>query len=255
MPGVGKTALATEALHRLTADDYELTRLFPDGVVAVSGAGARAAGLVAVLDDLCTYMSRQASGAVSMPRKRGQEIAADGHADGLGAMDVAASINRVRLLLADKSVLVLLDDVEADFPLRMALEAILTHIKADGGVSPAKPGVHGRRVVLVTSQYLPDASMLAAHLPLMPLEPDAALTLFQMLLGGTLSADERHYGERICASLGNLPIAIEIAAAAVIAGENPACRAGDAGTGLSAGPLARWCARAAVRAGPRHRPC
>jgi AAA ATPase domain len=218
MPGVGKTALATEGLHRLTADDYELTRLFPDGVVAVSGTGREGlAGLVAVLDDLCTYMSRQASGAASVPRKRGQEGAhlSDGHADTLGAMDVAASINRVRLLLADKSMLLLLDDVEADFPLRMALEAILTHIKADSGVQPAKPGVHGRRVVLVTSQYLPDASMLAAHLPLMPLEPEAALALFQMLTGATPSADERHYGERICASLGYLPIAIEIAAAAV----------------------------------------
>jgi AAA ATPase domain len=215
MPGVGKTALATEALHRLTSDDYELTRLFPDGVVAVSGTGREGVvGLVAVLDDLCTYMSRQASGAASVPRKRGQD-ASDGHAEVLGAMDVAASINRVRLLLADKSLLVLLDDVEADFPLRVALEAILTHIKADTGAQPAKPGVHGRRVVLVTSQYLPDASMLAAHLPLAPLEPDAALTLFHALLGTAPTAEERHYGERICASLGYLPIAIEIAAAAV----------------------------------------
>src|SRR5262249_61585401 len=75
MPGIGKTALATEALHRLTADDYELTRLFPDGVVAVSGTGREGlSGLVAVLDDLCIYLSRQASGATSVPRKRGQEF-------------------------------------------------------------------------------------------------------------------------------------------------------------------------------------
>ncbi len=218
MPGVGKTALAAEALHQLTADDYELTRLFPDGVVAVSGSGREGlAGLVAVLDDLCTYMSRQASSAAGVPRKRGQELApSDGHAETLGAMDVAASINRVRLLLADKSVLILLDDVEADFPLRMALDAILTHIKADTGAQPARPGVHGRRVVLVTSQYLPDASMLAAHLPLMPLEPEAALELFHTLLGAMPSAEERRYAERICASLGYLPIAIEVAAAAVM---------------------------------------
>src|SRR5262249_12304486 len=219
MPGIGKTALATEALHRLTADDYELTRLFPDGVVAVSGTGREGlSGLVAVLDDLCIYMSRQASGATSVPRKRGQEFShlADGHADALGVMDVAASINRVRLLLADKSVLVLLDDMEADFPLRMALDAILTHIKVETGLQPAKPGGRGRRGVRVGSQYLPDASMLAAHLPLMPLEHEAALELFHTLLGAMPSAEERRYGERICASLGHLPIAIEIAAAAVM---------------------------------------
>lgn len=53
MPGVGKTALAAEVLHRLTTDIYELTRLFPDGIITLTGTGRHGlGGLIAVLEEL-----------------------------------------------------------------------------------------------------------------------------------------------------------------------------------------------------------
>jgi hypothetical protein len=220
MPGVGKTVLAAEALHRLTADAYELARLFPDGVVTVSGTGRRGLpGLVAVLEDVCAYISQQATATAGTPHGRGPEAGLhqpDVRGNTASAADVATAVNRTRLLLADKSLLLLLDNLEADFPLRLALEAILPQITAEAD-SPHPASLHGRRVVLVTGQYVPDAAILAAHLPLAPLAPEAAHALFQALLGVTLtlSAEERTSCERICAALGYLPLALEIAAAAV----------------------------------------
>jgi hypothetical protein len=217
MPGVGKSALAAEALRRLTADAYELASLFPDGLVTVSGTGRRGLpGLVAVFEDLSAAISPQATADAARAGRRPPMQRATLHATASSAADMATAINRTRLLLAGKSALVLLDDVGADFPLRLALDALVTQITPDATPRAAwPPAARGRCLVLVTSRYVPDSSILAAHLPLAPLEPEAALALFLALARITPSAAERRHGERICAALGYLPLAVEVAAAAV----------------------------------------
>lgn len=230
MPGVGKTALAAEVLHRLTTDIYELTRLFPDGIVTLTGTGRHGlGGLIAVLEELSLFVSRPLAETDNVTHNRRKRHAPQRHdveRVALQDADLATAIDCARLLLADKSVLVLLDDLEADFPLRQLLDVIVTQIRPEAHVSPqpadatASP-LLGRRVVLVTSQHVPEMALLAKQIALAPLEPDAAQQLFAALTSIQLAENEREDTERICASLGYLPSAIEIAAAAVMQEKMP----------------------------------
>jgi hypothetical protein len=241
MPGIGKSALAAEAVHQVASNERERLRIFPDGIATFSGTGRRGIqGLIALLQDIIAVFSPAAtlssqaidtllmhSKVAASPPGNGKLVhlpPGDTHRttvkgyDSRQAIleaDLAGAIDRVRQALAGKRVLLVLDDVDAQFPLRQACEALLTQEqKSDSGNISSANGGHASRTLLITSRYIPAPALVMHHLHLEPMEPGAALELFLDLTGHTLSAEERTYVERICASVGYLPLAIEAAATA-----------------------------------------
>ncbi len=211
MPGVGKSALAAEALHLIAADERARHELFPDGIVTFSGVGRRGmGGLLALLDELCAVFTAESSSARASTR-RSEKPASSG--ERLARPDVAGTLNRTRSVVAEKRFLLLLDDMDARFPLRDALDAVLAAGHAAGGVGPAEAE---RRVVLVTSRYAPEAALIRIRQDVSPLDADAALALFTALLQRDLTPSETLHARAICMAVGNLPLAIELAATAAI---------------------------------------
>jgi hypothetical protein len=211
MPGVGKSALAAEAMHLIAADERARHELFPDGIVSFSGAGRRGTGgLLALLDELCVVFTAEASSARASTR-RGEKPASSG--ERLARPDVAGTVNRTRSVVAGKRFLLLLDDMDARFPLRDALDAVLATGHAAGAAGPAEAE---RRVVLVTSRYAPEAALIRIRQDVSPLDADAALALFTSLLQRDLAPGDVPHARAICMAVGNLPLAIELAATAAI---------------------------------------
>ncbi|HEX8728428.1 MAG TPA: AAA family ATPase [Ktedonobacterales bacterium] len=209
MPGVGKSALAAEALHLIAADERARHELFPDGIVTFSGVGRRGmGGLLALLDELCAVFTAESSSARASTR-RGEKPSSSG--ERLARPDVAGTLNRTRAVVAEKRFLLLLDDMDARFPLRDALDAVLATGHAAGAVGPAEAE---RRVVLVTSRYAPEAALIRIRQDVPPLDADAALALFTSLLQRDLAPGEALHARAICMAVGNLPLAIELAATA-----------------------------------------
>ncbi|HEU4785022.1 MAG TPA: ATP-binding protein [Ktedonobacterales bacterium] len=211
MPGVGKSALAAEALHLIAADERARHELFPDGIVTFSGAGRRGTGgLLALLDELCAVFTPESASARASTR-RGEKPASSG--ERLARPDVAGTLNRTRSVVAGKRFLLLLDDMDARFPLREALDAVLATGHAAGAAGPAEAE---RRVVLVTSRYAPEAALIRIRQDVAPLDADAALALFTALLQRDLTPGETLHARAICMAVGNLPLAIELAATAAL---------------------------------------
>ncbi len=242
MPGVGKSALAAEAVHQVAINGRERLRIFPDGIATFSGTGRRGVrGLIALLQEIIAVFSPSAStsqttGALlvgsRVPFSSGDDrlvrlstthtarAASNGH-DAMLDADLAGAIDRARQVLAGKRVLLVLDDMNAQFPLRQACEALLAQEQKNAKGHAGGDGNSGQcsRVVLITSRYIPAPTLLMHHLHLEPLEPNAALELFIALIGHALSNDQHSCVEQICAAVGYLPLAIEAAAtAAVVAG-------------------------------------
>ena len=241
MPGVGKSALAAEAVHQVAINERERVRIFPDGIATFSGTGRRGVhGLIALLQEIIAVFSpsaastSQATGAVLIgsraPLSSGDDrlfrlstthtakAASNGHDAMLDMLeaDLAGAIDRARQVLAGKRVLLVLDDMDVQFPLRQACEALLAQEQksAIGRGGGSGNGGQCSRVVLITSRYIPAPTLLMHRLHLEPLEPQAALELFVALIGHALSNDEHSCVEQICAAVGYLPLAIEAAAAA-----------------------------------------
>lgn len=211
MPGVGKSALAAEALHLIAADEHARHELFPDGIVTFSGAGRRGTGgLLALLDELCAVFTPEPSAARASTR-RGEKPSTSG--ERLARPDLAGTLNRTRSVVAGKRFLLLLDDMDARFPLRDALDAVLATGHAAGANGPAEAE---RRVVLVTSRYAPEAALIRVRQNVTPLDADAALALFTALLQRNLAPGEILQARAICMEVGNLPLAIELAATAAL---------------------------------------
>lgn len=237
MPGVGKSALAAEVVHQVASYERERSRVFPDGIATFSGTGRRGIqGLIALLQDiiavftpttapmsqtidagligsrLTSSSSREEKPARSSTRENNRD-GANGHDSGQDMLeaDLAGAIDHVRQVLARKRVLLVLDDIDAQFPLRQAAEALLAQEqKSSTGGNPEQAS----RIVLITSRYISAPALVMHRLHLEPLEPDAALELFTTLTGHTLSNNERACVERICAAVGYLPLAVEAAATA-----------------------------------------
>jgi len=213
MPGVGKSALAYETLHQLASNERERLRLFPDGIVTFAAGGRQGTGgLIALLNEITAVLAKSSLKAV-----HAMTAPSLVRLDSPEALDteLAGAIDRVRLALADKRLLLLLDDLDAQFPLRLALRALLSHSRS--GARSYKGGEIGTPscVVLTTSRYIPAPSPATYHLHLGPLDPDAALELFTALVGRSLNLEERGYAEQVCLAVGYLPLAIEVAAASV----------------------------------------
>ncbi len=213
MPGSGKSALAYEAVHMLASDEHERVRLFPHGIATFTGRGRRGTnGLISLLSGITTvFHSLAASDSKSLALTPALPQFTDA--------DLACAIDRVRAALAGKRVLILLDDLEADFPLRQALEALLVRSQIDmAGRGLRKSGDHAQEhhVVLITSSYIPAPALVTSRLHLSPLKPEAALDLLANLVGRGMVEMERQHAECICAAVGHLPLAIEAVATTVL---------------------------------------
>jgi hypothetical protein len=222
LPGVGKSALAYEVIHHVAGDERLRVRRFPDGVATFTCTGrAGVAGLLSLLDDITEAFTRSLIAtrpgrrAPHGPLRRPPSAAtppADTSDDELGNAALADALDRARLALADKRCLLLLDDVPADFPVRQAVEALLT---SERSAARAHAGEPVGCVVLVTSQHILPPAVVASHLRLSPLDPGAARQLFAALIGRSLMETEHDSVAHICALVGHLPLALELAATAV----------------------------------------
>jgi DNA-binding SARP family transcriptional activator len=173
MAGVGKTALAVHAAHRLRPR-------FPDGqlYVHLGGPGKQARQPAEVLASLLQAL--------------GEEPAAIP-----GGVEERAW--RYRALLADRRVLVVLDDAAAEAQVRVLLP---------GGAACA---------ALVTSRVTL-AGLEAAHqLALDVLDPDEAVALLAKVAGPGRVAAEPVAAEAIARRCGHLPLAVRVAGAKLAA--------------------------------------
>src|SRR5579859_311253 len=218
MPGIGKSALAYEVVHRLASNEGVQLHVFPDGIATFTCTGRRGlSGLVALLNEIADVFSPSASSsavarqAQIIPSSSDFSAALAGSSDG----SYAEAIDRVRHTIASKRFLLLLDDVDAGFPLRQLLESLFAQDQngARGQGRSSMGQVH--RIVLTTSRYIPAPGLLTAHYHLGPLEPEAAFKLLTTLIGRSLDSAERANAHRLCAAVGYLPLAIEVAATAV----------------------------------------
>ena len=185
LPGMGKSALVAEVGHQLVSDSSG-GRIFPDGIFFFFGQDLQGPnGLDMLVKNLLTCFQEEVSDSSSL---------------------------RFRALraLAGKRALFVLDDVQPDFPLDQALEVLLAHSRRWGmdesEVSSCK--------VLITSRAIPQSSHLTFHLSLEPLEAPSARKLLRQLIESTNDLTTES-AERLCAAVGHLPLAIELAAHAI----------------------------------------
>jgi hypothetical protein len=131
MAGVGKSALASEALHQLISNQHEYLQLFPDGVITLAGTGRRdVPGLISLLQEITRMLShpvnlaRSDANAAHARHSRQSRRSVEASLAAAGQpveADLASAIDNARFALANKQVLLFLDDLSADFPLRHAL--------------------------------------------------------------------------------------------------------------------------------------
>ncbi|MFF4411969.1 BTAD domain-containing putative transcriptional regulator [Streptosporangium sp. NPDC001559] len=169
--GVGKTALALHVAHAVHD-------LFPDGQLFVNlrGAGADPVAPEAALGGFL-----RALGQNDPPSGPGEQSAL------------------YRSLLADRRVLVVLDDASDAAQIR-----------------PLLPGGKGCAVLVTSRTVLTDVSG-ACHLHLDPLAPGEALALFTGIVGASRVEPERDSAAEVVTACGYLPLAVRIAAARLTA--------------------------------------
>ncbi|EMD29870.1 AfsR/SARP family transcriptional regulator [Amycolatopsis azurea] len=166
-PGAGKSTLAVSTAHRLRGS-------FPDGqlFVPLAGASSTPRDLADVLGDLLRALG----------------VTGPAIPD-----DVAARAAAYRGRLADRRVLVVLDDAAGPEQVRALL--------------PGTPG----SAVLATSRRRLSGLAGADRLHLAPLSGAEAMTLLERLAGPDRVGAERADAERIAKACGNLPLALRIA--------------------------------------------
>ncbi|MFC4911303.1 AfsR/SARP family transcriptional regulator [Actinomadura gamaensis] len=171
--GVGKTALAVQVAH-------EVAGAFPDGVL-YADLGASRAEPVEPGEVLRGFLRRLG---IPDPRQPG---------------DLAASAALYRSCLADRKVLVVLDDAGDAARLR-----------------PLLPGGAGC-AVLVAGRARPAALPVDRHLDLGTLDRRDALALFASIAGTARTAAERSAAEEVLRLCDRLPLAVRIVASRLAA--------------------------------------
>lgn len=230
MPGVGKSALTAELVHRLAA--YSYRHIFQDGIVTLSCTGRQgASGLILLLNEIieifsprpelhsATYVVRLGKNSSDVVHRLRQDAPSLLMLENLET-DLAIVIDHLHMLLMDKHVLFLLDDVDPQFPLREAVEALSSstqHVPS-GQASKNKY----RHVVLTTGRHIPAPALINYHQHVQPLEHAAALELFitlastnSMFRTSLAHQEQSDFVGQLCSALGYLPLAIELVANSV----------------------------------------
>lgn len=205
LPGIGKSALVAETLHLLSTAPAE-RRAFPDGIVTFDcGGRVGPSGLQSLLDDVAMVYERG-----DQPRAEWTARHRDADRERVAGAphDLARATDRARSALHGLRTLVLLDGVDARFPLTSAFEALLAADSGMSGESRLHAPCRGR-VVLVTSRYLPRSSQLGGHLALRPLDQSASIELLERIAGRCFAGRERDVAARLCEAAGGIPLAIE----------------------------------------------
>jgi tetratricopeptide (TPR) repeat protein len=167
--GVGKTALAVHVAHRLRAS-------FPDGQLYVNLRGAEAQPL-----DPAEVLAR-------FLRSLGLE-------GSTMATSLEARVRQYRAWLADRRVLVVLDNAASEAQVR-----------------PLLPASSGSAALVTSRSWL--SGLEAAHLlALDELQPDQAVALLAKLAGSERVAAEPEAAQAIVRLCGYLPLAVRIAGA------------------------------------------
>lgn len=170
-PGVGKTALAVRVA-------YQVRDAFPDGqwFVQLGGSSGAVRSATEVLADLLRYAGMRPP---KMPKGE------------------AARAAMLRAFLADRAVLLVLDDA-ADV----------------SQVQPLLPGTSRSKALVTSRPALQGLAVLygAAVRPVGPLEPDESALLLRRLIGQRASGDLAHELARLCC---HVPLALRIAAASL----------------------------------------
>lgn len=172
-PGAGKSTLAMHVAHRVREH-------FPDGQLYASLRGVRAVRPEPV-EVLAAFLRALGVADSAIP----------------GEPDERARLYRT--MLADRRILVVLDDVADERQVR-----------------PLLPGGH-TSAVLVTSRERLSALDGAAHLDLRVLADDEAVQLLDRVVGGDRVAAEPEAAREIVRLCGRLPLAVRIAGARLAA--------------------------------------
>lgn len=221
MPGIGKSSLAHEALHRLAATENERLPHFPDGIATFScreRQGTR--GLISLLTEITALFTASTQPAPANTRRQKTRKRVPSAADDFSLehveveVELASVIDRARAALANKRVLLLLDDLDPSFPLRQALDVLLARGAQTLHEQKVESG-HEQRVILTTGQFVPSPALIPERLHLQPLSEAAALDLLARLLGAEFSPMDQVYARQACAAVGYLPPAIEDMATAI----------------------------------------
>ncbi|MBA2284001.1 MAG: ATP-binding protein [Ktedonobacteraceae bacterium] len=217
MPGVGKSALAAEVVYVLASDQPGRLRTFSDGIMAFPCTGYRGkSGLLALLDDIMSVFDPHPSQRSSDRGKKPETSYS--HEAMPDDSDLTKAMNRVRLMLANSSLLILLDDLDAQFPLQQAMGALLG--QSQQALSPYVGDENGRahRVVLATSRSLFSPAIVNQHVRVEPLEAEIALDYFVSFIQCSLNAEDVVAAREIVAAVGYLPLAIEMASSVAMMG-------------------------------------
>lgn len=177
MPGIGKTALAAAAVHRVATNEF-----FPDGVAVV----------------LCQGLSEPGEVLRRVIERFGAHFEISDREASDWALDLPSHVYR---LLHGKRALVVLDDVEGSLQIKQVIPALRS-----AGVA-----------LLVTSREIVSREVIPAEASrtLALLEPPDALALFARCLGyrriSDLSEDDIASAKRIVTALGYHTLAIKLA--------------------------------------------
>ncbi len=195
--GVGKSTLAAEVLYMLVHGAAQ--HLSYDAIISFSCRGYRGnEGLLALCEHILALFKPRSSTSYSKAKKvLRRETPSDDTAQEVDDVVVSQAINWVRHVLADYSLLILLDDLDAQFPLHAALEIL-------GSQNP-----NSAHAVLATSRYQFATIPAGYHVYLPPLSATAALEYFSFLLHRSFNEDEQDVAQKLCVLVGNLPVALE----------------------------------------------
>lgn len=182
MPGIGKTALAVECVYQLAEEPATRLR-YPDGLFFFSCLDQHGhIGLLTVAKQVLTTISRT-------------EIPLDMPSD-------QWLVHQLKITLAHKRALLILDAVPADFPVAQALELLYSR---QGG----EHSDYARCDILLTSCTATLPGLIDKQIVVDQLPANIATDLLARLLVRSFSEEEEQVTQHLCAIVGSNPLALE----------------------------------------------